>query len=223
MMYIQEHSTVLYEMKTGNKLNIQQQGTNYIHHGTSAQQNTMHLLKKKEPAPYVLIWNFLSLFVFLLLLFCCIWRCPDKGLNWSHSCRPMSQPQSRWIQAISSNYTTALGNAGSLTHWARPRIEPSTSWYESGSLPLSHDRNSILNGHIARCRTVFHVYPWRQNKDYATELTLEQCKSWGAHPPRSQKSADNSVNPPYPQSLYNLGFSQPLHSTVVFPIEKFHI
>ena len=29
----------------------------------------------------------------------------------------------------SETYTTAHGNAGSLTHWARPGIEPSTSWF----------------------------------------------------------------------------------------------
>ena len=30
--------------------------------------------------------------------------------------------------AASGTYTTAHGNAGSLTHWARPGIEPSSSW-----------------------------------------------------------------------------------------------
>ena len=28
----------------------------------------------------------------------------------------------------SSTYTTAQGNAGSLIHWARPGIEPASSW-----------------------------------------------------------------------------------------------
>ena len=39
------------------------------------------------------------------------------------------QPQQPWIQATSVTYTTAQGNAGSLTHWARPGIEPTTSWF----------------------------------------------------------------------------------------------
>ena len=30
---------------------------------------------------------------------------------------------------MSATYTTAHGNAGSLTHWARPGIEPATSWF----------------------------------------------------------------------------------------------
>ena len=29
---------------------------------------------------------------------------------------------------MSANYTTAHGNAGSLTHWMRPGIEPASSW-----------------------------------------------------------------------------------------------
>ena len=31
-------------------------------------------------------------------------------------------------QAASATYTTAHGNAGSLTHLTRPRIEPTSSW-----------------------------------------------------------------------------------------------
>ena len=35
----------------------------------------------------------------------------------------------RQIQASSATYTTAHGNARSLTHWARSGIEPATSWF----------------------------------------------------------------------------------------------
>ena len=31
-------------------------------------------------------------------------------------------------RALTVNYMAALGNAGSLTHWARPGIKPATSW-----------------------------------------------------------------------------------------------
>ena len=41
----------------------------------------------------------------------------------------MPEPQQHGIQAESSNYTTAHGNTGSLTHWARPGIKPTTSWF----------------------------------------------------------------------------------------------
>ena len=37
--------------------------------------------------------------------------------------------QQRQIQATYVTYTTAHGNAGSLTHQARPGIEPATSWF----------------------------------------------------------------------------------------------
>ena len=37
-----------------------------------------------------------------------------------------------WIGATSATYTTALGNTGSLTHWARPGIKPATSWFLVG-------------------------------------------------------------------------------------------
>ena len=52
-----------------------------------------------------------------------------RGLQ-SHSCQP--QPQQRQIWASSVTYTTAHGNARSLTHWARPGTEPTTSWFLVG-------------------------------------------------------------------------------------------
>ena len=39
-------------------------------------------------------------------------------------------------------YTTAHGNNGSLTHWARPGIEPATSWILVESFLLYHNGNS---------------------------------------------------------------------------------
>ena len=40
--------------------------------------------------------------------------------------RHSQQPRQIW--ATSATYTTTHGNAGSLTHWARPGIEPTSSW-----------------------------------------------------------------------------------------------
>ena len=46
---------------------------------------------------------------------------------------PQAQPQQCQIRAVSATYTTAHGNAGSLTHWSRPGItEPETSWFPVG-------------------------------------------------------------------------------------------
>ena len=47
---------------------------------------------------------------------CGIWRFPGQGSNRSYSCWPVPQPQQHEILAVSSTYTTAQGNVGSLTH-----------------------------------------------------------------------------------------------------------
>ena len=59
-----------------------------------------------------------------------IWKFPGWGSNWSCSHWPMPQPQPRQlgIQAESMSYILAHGNTGSLTHGARPGIEPVSSW-----------------------------------------------------------------------------------------------
>ena len=79
---------------------------------------------------------FTYLFIFLFFLSFChflghshgIWRFPGEGSNWSYSCRPTPEPQQLGIRAAFATYTTAHSNAGFLTHWARPGIEPATSW-----------------------------------------------------------------------------------------------
>ena len=40
----------------------------------------------------------------------------------------MPHPQQLRVWATPATYITALGNTGSLTHWARPGIEPASSW-----------------------------------------------------------------------------------------------
>ena len=61
-----------------------------------------------------------------------IWRFPGQGSNRSCRCWPTPEPQQRQIWAISATYTTAHGNTGSLTHWARTGIKPNTSWFLVG-------------------------------------------------------------------------------------------
>ena len=50
------------------------------------------------------------------------------GLKQSCTCWPAPQPQQCGSQATSVTYTTAHGNGGSLTHWARLGIKPASSW-----------------------------------------------------------------------------------------------
>ena len=54
-----------------------------------------------------------------------------EGLNWSNIRQPTPQPQQCEIRAASVTYTTAQWNAGSLTHWVRPGIEPASSWMQA--------------------------------------------------------------------------------------------
>ena len=44
----------------------------------------------------------------------------------------LPEPQQHQIWAMSVTYTTAHGNTGSLTHWARAGTEPATSWFLVG-------------------------------------------------------------------------------------------
>ena len=79
----------------------------------------------------------LAVFVCLFVLSFChflgrsrgIWSFPGLGSNQSCSCQPTPEPQQLGIRAMSATYTTAHSNVGSLTHWARPGIEPTTSWF----------------------------------------------------------------------------------------------
>ena len=59
---------------------------------------------------------------------------PGQGSNRSCSCQSTLQTQQCQIQAVSSIYTTAHSNSGSLTHCARPGIEPASSWILGGLL-----------------------------------------------------------------------------------------
>ena len=83
-------------------------------------------------------WGIISLFLKFLSFwhflgrFCGMWRFPGWRSNWSCSCWPTPEPQQLGIQASSATYTTAHGNARSLTHWARPGIELVTSWFLVG-------------------------------------------------------------------------------------------
>ena len=82
-------------------------------------------------------------FIFYFYLFILLSRatpeaygsCQARGQNQSYSCEPT--PQQGGIQAASTIYTTALGSAGSLTHWAR-------LGYWSDLFLLSHDGNSVV-------------------------------------------------------------------------------
>ena len=69
-------------------------------------------------------------FFFLFFFFLCSLGphlVPRLGMDRNYSFWPTPQPQQHRIWAASATYTTAHGNTGSLTHWARPGIKPATS------------------------------------------------------------------------------------------------
>ena len=53
---------------------------------------------------------------------------PRLGSSWNCSCQSMPQSQQCQTWATSATYTKGHPYAGSLTHWARSGIKPSTSW-----------------------------------------------------------------------------------------------
>ena len=58
--------------------------------------------------------------------------------------RPAPEPQQLGIWAASATYTTVQGNTGSLTHWVRPGMEPTTSWLLVGLVNHSATRGTPL-------------------------------------------------------------------------------
>ena len=60
------------------------------------------------------------------------------------------QPWKHQIQAAPETYATAYSNSGSLTHWARPGIEPTSSQRQHQVLnPLSHSGNSCTTSSLS--------------------------------------------------------------------------
>ena len=72
---------------------------------------------------YIPWWGFTFFF--------CLFRATPTAYgrsNQSYSYRPIPQPEQCRIWAVSATYVTAHSNYRSLTHWARPGIEPVSSW-----------------------------------------------------------------------------------------------
>ena len=82
------------------------------------------------------------------------------GWNWSYSCWLTPQPLQCQIQASSVTYTIAPGSAGSLSHWARPRIEPLSSRILVGCVnywATTGTPSYILGGQLVYWRVFLNV------------------------------------------------------------------
>ena len=92
--------------------------------------SSLYQLKSAQCFHFVkLVWY---IFFYLFRATPMYMEAPRLGVKSSYSCQPMPQPQQHQIQASSVTYTTAPGSTGSLTHWARAGIEPTTSWFPVG-------------------------------------------------------------------------------------------
>ena len=90
--------------------------------------------------------------IFFLRLHLWLMEVPRLGVKSELQLGPIPQPRQYRIWATSATYTTACGNAGSLTHWARPGIEPAFIQTLSWVLNLlSHHRNSWNLGFLCVC------------------------------------------------------------------------
>ena len=69
-------------------------------------------------------------YIFFLFLgpHCQHMEVPRLGVESELCCQPAPQPQPCRIWAAPVTYTTAHGDAGSLTHWWRPGIKSSSLW-----------------------------------------------------------------------------------------------
>ena len=90
--------------------------------------------------------DFFLFFIYLFFPFygctCGISKFLGQESNWSCSCRPVPQPQPRWIQDAPVTYGTTCSKARSLTYGARPGTEPTSSRTPCQVFsPLSHSRN----------------------------------------------------------------------------------
>ena len=106
---------------------------------------------------------------------------PRLAVEQSCSCWPTPEPQQQKIQAASATYSTVHSNARSLTHWARPRIEPASSWklirfvncWAMTGTPSSGFNNMAATGVLAR-EIWWTCGAWRQ-----TGVGLQMIRTTG--------------------------------------------
>ena len=85
---------------------------------------------------------------------------PRLGVQSDCSCWPTPLPQQHEIQAKSATYTATHGNTRSLTHWARPGIEPTTSWFLVGFVSAVPRRELQIGIWFFRLSLPFLILQW---------------------------------------------------------------
>ena len=97
----------------------------------------------KPPILEYVLYMYVCMYVFLNCCMRGIWNFLGQGLNWGCTCT-LWQPWKHWILAASATCVTACSNAGSLTHWAKPGIEPASLQRHGIRNSLSYNGNSWM-------------------------------------------------------------------------------
>ena len=120
----------------------------------------------------------LSLFFCFILFFCFAPKANESsqamGQIRATTAHLTPQPQQHRIQTMSVTYATAHGNNGSLTHWARPGIEPASSCIPVGFVTTEPQQELLMYIYILYC----HVYNIPLN-NRITQVLLK-C-TWNIH------------------------------------------
>ena len=91
--------------------------------------NSINRSSTVKSLSFFFLFSFL-LFFFLSLLELHTWQVygSSQARSWigATAASLCHRHNSTWTMSVT--YITAHGNAGSLTHWVRPRIEPTSSW-----------------------------------------------------------------------------------------------
>ena len=91
------------------------------------------------------IWAVSSEIIFFFFLWPHLWYMEVPGPGVESKLQPQPQPHQHQFWATSATHPAACGNAGSLTHWAKSGIKPSTSRTLHRVLkPLNHNGNSFF-------------------------------------------------------------------------------
>ena len=81
-------------------------------------------------------WRLFLFFVFRFFVFCFLFKATPAAYG------------SFWVRhqiwGVSATYTTAHGKTGSLTHWARPGIKPTSSWILVGFISIAPQRELCI-------------------------------------------------------------------------------
>ena len=84
-------------------------------------------------------------------------------------------PQQHQIWAASSTYTTAHGNARSLTHWLRPGIEPSTSSFLVGFISTEPRRELQVPLYFLSALTSLDVIQFHNSQSNQRVISYNLC------------------------------------------------